>query len=238
MRQHVARGGLCYEPFSGSGSQIALFPNLTATDEGWNNQPVHHLNDVVGRMFRLKGAVLNPKPPNFDAWKAAIVASSAAQRKPNAPVLVCVDSFDGGTVIPVAWQTGYVDAVEGFGGAVEVRRQRFAAFKVHTAEHGGVIPQLVAQSTNGLPAVRKVTEVVFESSQTRKRLRLFANLDLETRHAIADALFGIGNDSQDALAHNLKRFARRGILFGQVIVDFFRGHAKHSRLQQPRIATR
>jgi len=22
MRQHVARGGLCYEPFSGSGSQI------------------------------------------------------------------------------------------------------------------------------------------------------------------------------------------------------------------------
>lgn len=90
-------------------------------EAAWNNQPVHHLNDTIARMFRLKGAVLNPKPPNFDAWKAAIVASSAAQRKPIAPVLVCVDSFDGGTVIPVAWQTGYVDAVEGFGGAVEVR---------------------------------------------------------------------------------------------------------------------
>lgn len=90
-------------------------------EAAWNNQPVHHLNDTIARMFRLKGAVLNPEPPNFDAWKAAIVASSAARRKPIAPVLVCVDSFDGGTVIPVAWQAGYVDAVRGFGGAVEVR---------------------------------------------------------------------------------------------------------------------
>ncbi len=90
-------------------------------EAAWNNQPVHHLNDTVARMFRLKGAVLNPKPPNFDVWKAAIVASSAAQRKPTAPVLVCIDSFDGGTVLPVTWQTGYVDAVKSFGGSVEVR---------------------------------------------------------------------------------------------------------------------
>lgn len=90
-------------------------------ETAWNIQPVHHLNDTIARMFRLKGAVLNPKPPNFEAWKAAIVASSAAQRKPIAPVLVCIDSFDGGTVIPVSWQTGYVDAVKSFGGAVDVR---------------------------------------------------------------------------------------------------------------------
>ena len=91
-------------------------------ETAWNNQPVHHLNDTIGRMFRLKGAVLNPKPPNFGAWKDAIIASSAAQRKPAAPVLVCMDTFDGGTVIPVSWQTGYVDAITELGGTVEVRR--------------------------------------------------------------------------------------------------------------------
>lgn len=87
----------------------------------WNTQPVHHLNDTIARMFRLKGAVLNPTPPNFEAWKAAVVASSAAQRKPVAPVLVCMDTFDGGTVVPVAWQTGYVDAVKELGGSVETK---------------------------------------------------------------------------------------------------------------------
>ncbi|HPX36367.1 MAG TPA: lipase family protein [Mycobacterium sp.] len=85
----------------------------------WNIQPVHHLNDTIARLFRLKGAVLNPTPPNFPAWKEAIIASSAAQKKPVAPVLVCIDTFDGGTVIPVAWQTGYVDAVQKLGGNVE-----------------------------------------------------------------------------------------------------------------------
>lgn len=90
-------------------------------ETAWNNQPVHHLNDTIARMFRLKGPVLNPAPPNFDAWKAAIVASSAAQRKPVAPVLVCIDSFDGGTVIPVTWQNAYVAAVKGFGGTADVR---------------------------------------------------------------------------------------------------------------------
>lgn len=90
-------------------------------EKGWNNQPVHHLNDVVGRLFRLKGAVLNPNPPNFGAWKDAIVASSAAQRKPVAPVLVCIDRFDNGTVIPVSWQTAYVSAATALGGTVDVR---------------------------------------------------------------------------------------------------------------------
>ena len=90
-------------------------------ETAWNTQPVHHLNDTVGRSFRLKGAVLNPKPPNFDVWKAAIIASSAANRKPVAPVLVCIDTFDGGTVLPVSWQTGYVDAARKLGGTVETR---------------------------------------------------------------------------------------------------------------------
>jgi hypothetical protein len=90
-------------------------------ETAWNTQPVHHLNDTVARMFRLKGQVLNLAPPNFAAWKAAIVAGSAATRKPVAPVLVCIDEFNGGTVIPVTWQKAYVDAVKRFGGTVEVR---------------------------------------------------------------------------------------------------------------------
>lgn len=90
-------------------------------ETAWNNQPVHHLNDTIARMFRLKGAVLNPEPPNFGVWKAAIIASSAAAKKPVAPVLVCIDTFDGGTVVPVSWQTGYINAVKALGGTVESR---------------------------------------------------------------------------------------------------------------------
>ena len=90
-------------------------------EKTWNNQPVHHLNDTLGRLFRLKGAVLKPQPANWDAWVAAINSGSAATRKPVAPVLVCIDTFDGGTMIPVSWQTAYVEAVKALGGTVEVR---------------------------------------------------------------------------------------------------------------------
>ena len=90
-------------------------------EAAWDAQPVHHLNDTIARLFRFKGAVLHPEPSNFAAWEAAIEAGSAAGRKPVAPVLVCIDSFDGGTVVPVAWQTTYVDAIKDFGGTIEVR---------------------------------------------------------------------------------------------------------------------
>lgn len=90
-------------------------------ETAWNTQPVHHLNDTLARLFRLKGAVMNAEPVNFAAWEAAVVAGSAGARKPVAPVLVCIDSFDGGTVLPVGWQTAYVDAVKAMGGTVEVR---------------------------------------------------------------------------------------------------------------------
>lgn len=90
-------------------------------ETAWNTQPVHHLNDTLARLFRFKGAVLNPTPANWQGWEAGIAAGSAASRKPVAPVLVCIDLFDGGTVVPLGWQTAYVDAVKGFGGTVEVR---------------------------------------------------------------------------------------------------------------------
>ena len=90
-------------------------------EKAWNIQPVHHLNDTIARLFLLKGAVLQSKPVDFGAWKDAIAAGSAARTKPVAPVLVCIDSFDGGTVIPVHWQTAYVDAAQSLGGTIEVR---------------------------------------------------------------------------------------------------------------------
>ncbi|MGB0971464.1 MAG: lipase family protein [Mycobacterium sp.] len=94
---------------------------LEILEQAWEIQPTHHLNDTVARLFRLKGPILNSPLKNFDQWKSLIEAGSAANRKPIAPVLVCVDSFDGGTVVPVPWQTDYVNAVKSFGGSVEVR---------------------------------------------------------------------------------------------------------------------
>jgi pimeloyl-ACP methyl ester carboxylesterase len=107
-------------------TKLTLAQAFTPLGEGiiqaaWNNQPVHHLNDVIARMYRLKGAVLNPDPPNFREWKDLIVAGSGAKRKPVAPVLVCIDTFDNGTVVPVSWQTAYVKAVKEFGGTIETR---------------------------------------------------------------------------------------------------------------------
>lgn len=90
-------------------------------EKTWNTQPVHHLNDTIARLFSFRGAVLKSPPTNWPAWEAAIAAGSAAGRRPVAPVLVCVDSYHDGSVVPVSWQTGYADAVTALGGTVEVR---------------------------------------------------------------------------------------------------------------------
>ena len=90
-------------------------------ETAWNIQPVHHLNDTIARLFRLKGPILQSPPRNFDAWKQAIIRGSAAQVKPICPVLVCVDSFEEGTVVPVVWQQAYSTAATALGGLIEVR---------------------------------------------------------------------------------------------------------------------
>lgn len=86
-----------------------------------NTQPVHHLNDTIARIFRLNGAVLQNPIVNMDLWIQKIDHGSAAQMKPVAPVLVCMDTFDGGTVVPVAWQNTYVQAVKQLGGDIAVK---------------------------------------------------------------------------------------------------------------------
>lgn len=90
-------------------------------EAAWNTQPVHHLNDTIARLFRLKGPILANPPLNFDAWKQALVAGSALRVKPVCPVLMCVDSFDGGTVVPVPWQEGYAQGVKDLGGEIQTR---------------------------------------------------------------------------------------------------------------------
>lgn len=94
---------------------------VSIIEEAWNTQPVHHLSDTIGRLYRLKGAILHIQPGVMPAWQAAIEAGSAAQKKPVCPVFVCMDTFDGGTVVPVVWQTDYVKAAQALGGEVSTQ---------------------------------------------------------------------------------------------------------------------
>jgi hypothetical protein len=90
-------------------------------ETAWNIQPVHHLNDTIARLFKLKGAIMQEKPTNLDAWKAAITDGSSGTRKPVAPVLICMDTFKGGLTVPDVWQTNYADLVKKLGGSVEFK---------------------------------------------------------------------------------------------------------------------
>ena len=91
-------------------------------ETAWNSQPVHHLNDIIVRFFKLKGAILQAKPTNLDAWTAAITAGSSGTRKPIAPILLCMDTFDGGTAMPVPLQQAYADRVKKLGGSIEIKK--------------------------------------------------------------------------------------------------------------------
>ena len=88
-------------------------------ETSWNIQPVHHFGDTVARLFRLKGAIMQSNPKNLDRWQVAVTAGTAATRQPAAPVLLCMDLFDGGTVVPVTWQTAYAAKVQQLGGSIK-----------------------------------------------------------------------------------------------------------------------
>lgn len=110
----------------------AGFPELKLSDvftplgirivEGaWNIQPVHHLNDTLGRLFRLEGPIVTVNKQAMPAWLAAFTQASATRVKPVCPVLMCQDSFADGTVVPVAWQQAYAEAITALGGTITVR---------------------------------------------------------------------------------------------------------------------
>jgi len=94
---------------------------IDIAETAWNHLPVHHLSDVIGRMYRLKGAILNYPQKNWDTWLAAVNTGSAGQSKPVCPVLVCIDLVAGGTVVPVTWQQAYIKGVQDLGGTIESR---------------------------------------------------------------------------------------------------------------------
>jgi pimeloyl-ACP methyl ester carboxylesterase len=94
---------------------------MELVETSWNHMPIHHLSDVIDRMFRLKGPILNHPPKNWEVWSKAITAGSANLIKPVCPVLVCMDTFDGGTVVPVPLQQAYVTAAQALGGKVDTR---------------------------------------------------------------------------------------------------------------------
>jgi cephalosporin-C deacetylase-like acetyl esterase len=91
-------------------------------ETAWNIQPAHHFNDTIARLFKLKGAIMQAKPTNLDAWTAAITDGSSGTRKPIAPILMCMDTFDGGTAMPVPLQQAYADRVKKLGGSIEIKK--------------------------------------------------------------------------------------------------------------------
>lgn len=86
--------------------------------------PTHHLDGALARAFHHNGAILRKDPQNLPAWEAAIMASSAGQKKPVCPVLICEDLANppGQFPCPLPWQDGYAAMIQGFGGEVTVRK--------------------------------------------------------------------------------------------------------------------
>jgi hypothetical protein len=94
---------------------------IELVDRAWNTQPVHHFSDAVARTFAFRGPIMAIDQSRLPAWVDAMTEASAARVRPRCPVLVQIDAFGDGTVIPVSWQTGYADAVTALGGDVTTR---------------------------------------------------------------------------------------------------------------------
>ena len=102
-----------------AGLQAAFPDTLALTDvftevgirvhSAWNEQPVHHLSDSLTRSNGHYGPVMKIDLTKFPAWAAAITSSSAALVKARCPIFVTIDAQHDGSVIPVAWQTQYIN---------------------------------------------------------------------------------------------------------------------------------
>lgn len=112
---------------------VAAFPDTLSLDDvftpvgrrvleaSWNVQPVHHLHDTLARTHAHEGPVIVVDHSKFPAWLKAFEDSSAARRRPIAPVLVLMDEQIATGPVPVAWQRGYVAALEALGGEITVQ---------------------------------------------------------------------------------------------------------------------
>lgn len=109
---------------------VAAFPDTLSLDDvftavgrrvyehGWNDQPVHHLSDVLARACRHEGQVMAVDMSKMAAWMAAFDGASAAQRRPIAPVHVQIDGQIADGPCPLPWQLGYIDAITKLGGEI------------------------------------------------------------------------------------------------------------------------
>jgi len=90
----------------------------------YDTLPAHHLDGVLARSFHHRGPILRSDPQNLPAWEKAVMASSAGQRKPVCPVLICEDvgNPEGQFPCPLPWQDGYAAEITAFGGEVTVRK--------------------------------------------------------------------------------------------------------------------
>ncbi|MEY4039607.1 MAG: hypothetical protein RLZZ52_475 [Actinomycetota bacterium] len=87
-------------------------------EENWNTAPVHHFGDILTRNFHLQGAMIEVDKTKLPIWMEAFEKGSAAQVKPNAPVLVLIDGQDPNGPCPLPWQLGYIDAIKALGGDI------------------------------------------------------------------------------------------------------------------------
>jgi hypothetical protein len=104
----------------------ACFPELAMSDlltplgievieTAGDIQPIHHINDTIGRTFAMKGAIMKVDQSAIDKLKVAVGQGTAGVRKPRGAILVCIDGFGGGIAVPVPWQHAYIDAVTKLG---------------------------------------------------------------------------------------------------------------------------
>ena len=83
MRQHVARGGLCYEPFAGSGSQIVAGENVGRRVYAMEISPVY-VDASVLRWQNLTGNAANLEADG-ETFARVVAKRLGADNETNAP---------------------------------------------------------------------------------------------------------------------------------------------------------
>lgn len=113
-------------------AHASAFPDLVSLDDvlsplgrdtflaSYDVQPGHHMADTIGRLQKHTGPIIMVNGEKVPHIAQAIMEGSAGKRKPVCPILVQIDKqFDNGPC-PWAWQTGYIEAAQEFGGDISV----------------------------------------------------------------------------------------------------------------------
>jgi len=93
---------------------------ISIHEENWDIQSVHHYQDVISRTIKRQGPVLAINKEKFALWIDAMTTASTARRTPVCPILMAIDSQDGGNIVSVALQMGFVDALRANGADVSI----------------------------------------------------------------------------------------------------------------------